>query len=79
MRNVFVLNALINHFIWSVRQLKERTTTLHSFFLFVSRIQLLFDYFNKTFIVKQTLASIQILFHEMFCLKDIGENFVIVT
>ena len=43
------------------------------------RIQLLIRHFNKSFVVKQTLASIQISFHEMFPSKDICENFVKVT
>ena len=69
----------LNHFIWSIRHLKERTTTLHSFFLYMTRIQLLIHHFDKSFVVKQTLASIQSLFHEMFRSKDICDNFVKVT
>ena len=45
----------------------------------MTRIQILIHHFNKSFVVKQTLASIQILFHEMFPSKDICENFVKVT
>ena len=48
-------------------------------FLFMTRIHLLIHHFNKSFVVKQTLASLQILFHEMFPSKDICENFVKVT
>ena len=45
----------------------------------MTRIQLLIHHFDKNFVVKQTLTSIQILFHEMFPLKDICEKFVKVT
>ena len=45
----------------------------------MTRIHLLIHHFDKSFVVKQELASIQIFFSWMFPSKDIFDNFVKVT
>ena len=54
-------------------------TRVHHFFLLMTRIQLLIHPFFRSFAVKQTLASIQLLGIKMFSSKDICENFVKIT
>ena len=79
MRITRVLNASVNHFILSVRQPKKIITTVHNFFPLTTRIQLLIDHFFRSFAVKQTLGSIQLLGLKMFSSKSICENFVKIT
>ena len=75
MRNARVLNASISHFISLVRQPKNRITIVHRFFLLMTRICLMIHHFFRSFAVKETLASIQILRLKMFSSKDICKNF----